>query len=56
MAGYMNELRTDCMKGTKGCIYLTIKLMKDISGKDFQMWYCKCEDEMCAGCIPTYEE
>jgi len=52
---YMNKLKPECKMGTSGCIYLDIKRLCDISGKDFQVWYCKCEDVMCASCIPEYD-
>ena len=57
MSGYtrLKYLRKEC-KAKNGCIYLTIKPMYDISDKLFQVWYCSCEDEMCAGCIPTYKK
>ena len=43
-----------CIKNGKRCEYLIAKQLTDIEGNQFYVYYCSCEDEMCAGCIPTY--
>ena len=55
---YMEKPRDVCLNHDKKstCKYLQIKKLKAINGKYFRVWYCTCEDEMCAGCIPTFDE
>lgn len=43
-----------CIKGNKRCKFLVAKQIEDIEGIMFFVYYCKCEDSECAGCIPTY--
>ena len=44
----------DCVKGKYMCSYRHIVPTKDVNGTKFYEYYCACEDEMCAGCIPRY--
>lgn len=46
--------KANCIKGNKRCRFLYAKQLMDIEGKMFYVYYCSCEDEMCAGCIPMF--
>ena len=58
MGQYMEKPSGTCLKHDKkiSCKYLQIKKLKSINGEYFGVWHCSCEDEMCAGCIPTFIE
>lgn len=43
-----------CFKDGKRCKYLVARQLTDVEGRPFYVYYCKCEDIMCAGCIPTF--
>ena len=45
---------TNCIKGNKRCRFLSAKQLMDIEGSIFYVYYCRCEDELSAGCIPTF--
>lgn len=47
-------VKTNCIKGSKRCRFLSAKQLKDIDGNTFYVYCCSCEDEMCAGCIPIF--
>lgn len=55
-SGYMlPDSITKCIRKKKHCKYLKIRVATDIHGKDFKVYVCVCEEQLCASCIPTFD-
>jgi hypothetical protein len=50
----MEAEENECEVGKYMCLYQKIAPTKDVNGTEFYTYYCSCEDEMCATCIPSY--
>ena len=48
-------VQENCKKNDEVCMYIRKTSLKDIHGNTFKIWICKCEEEMCATCIPTFK-
>ena len=42
-----------CKTNTTICIHLKVRIIKDVDDKEFKVWYCSSEDDICAGCSRT---
>ena len=51
----MKEPRNECTHPSI-CEYFKTAEMYDTWKEKFNVWWCTCEEEMCAGCIPTYKK
>jgi len=40
---------------SKDCKYLQVLTVLTWKGKEVGVYHCSCEDDVCAGCVPTFE-
>ena len=52
---YGGEIQ-ECIVNGEPCYYLHWVRFKDMDGNKIKLWYCSCEDQIAAGCIPTFKE